>query len=86
MSIITARGGKAFVLVGSMILTLFVGCSGNQNEDEFLRSAPPGKPSEFPNESVSQRKERTRSKTKAEHAADAKNKGGASAKTNGPKP
>ncbi len=44
----------------SMMLTMLIGCSGNQNEQEFLRTAPPGKPSEFPNESVAQRKDRTR--------------------------
>jgi hypothetical protein len=57
-------------------LTLLVaGCgSGNPNETEFLNSAPPGTPPENPDETVSQRRERTRSKTKKE-MAEAKNKG-----------
>jgi hypothetical protein len=41
------------------------GCGGsNPNEREFLQNAPPGKPSEFPNESVAERKARTRGETK----------------------
>jgi hypothetical protein len=62
-------------------LTLSVaGCgSGNPNEKEFLDSAPPGKPSEFPDETVAQRKERTRSKTKKE-MAEAKGTGTAAKK------
>jgi hypothetical protein len=83
MSITSSWRAKAFVLGGIMALTLAVGCSGNQNEDEFLRSAPPGKPSEFPNETVSQRRERTRSKTKAEKAAESKTAAPAPAKTGG---
>jgi hypothetical protein len=57
-------------------LTLLVaGCgSGNQNEAEFLASAPPGKPPDNPNETVAQRKERTRSKTKKEMAELEKDK------------
>jgi hypothetical protein len=56
----SSRCAKAFLLAGSMVLTLFLGCSpGNQNEAEFLKSAPPGKPLEFPNESFAQRKART---------------------------
>jgi hypothetical protein len=60
-------------------LTLSVaGCgSSNPNETEFLNSAPPGKPSEFPNETFAQRKERTLrtpSKTKKE-MEEAKDKG-----------
>jgi hypothetical protein len=61
------------------VTLLVAGCgSGNQNEAEFLSSAPPGKPSEFPNETVAQRKERTRSKSKKELAPDVKTKGTAS--------
>ena len=59
MSRTRSRRTHVFLLSGSMVLTLCLGCSGNQNEDEFLRSAPPGKPSEFPNESFAQRKQRT---------------------------
>jgi hypothetical protein len=41
------------------------GCgNSNPNEREFLQNAPPGKPSEFPNESVAERKARTRGETK----------------------
>jgi hypothetical protein len=37
------------------------GCGGsNPNEREFLQTAPPGKPSEIPNESVADRKARTK--------------------------
>jgi hypothetical protein len=50
---------KSFLLAGGMGLALLSGCSGNVNEDEFLKSAPPGKPSEFPDESISQRRART---------------------------
>jgi hypothetical protein len=54
-----SRRAKVFLLSGGMVLTLIVGCSGNQNEDEFLRTAPPGTPSEFPNESFGDRRART---------------------------
>jgi hypothetical protein len=50
---------KSCILAGSTMLTLVVGCSSNPNEVEFAKSAPPGVPSEFPNESVAQRKSRT---------------------------
>lgn len=64
-------------------LTLgLAGCgSGNPNEAEF--PAPPGKPPDDPNETVSQRRSRTlRSpeKTKAEKAAQSKS-GAGTAKT-----
>jgi hypothetical protein len=54
-----SRCAKAFLLSGGMALTLIVGCSSNQNEDEFLKTAPPGTPSEFPNESFGERRART---------------------------
>jgi hypothetical protein len=46
------------------VLTLVAtapGCFQQDNNAEFLRNAPPGKPSEFPDETVSQRRARTRS-------------------------
>jgi hypothetical protein len=55
--------------------------SSNPNEAEFLNSAPPGKPPENPNETVSQRRSRTlRSpeKTKAEKAELSKSGAGKS--------
>ena len=63
-------------------LTLLVaGCgSGNPNETEFLNSAPPGKPPENPNETVSQRRARTLrtpEKAKAEKAEASKDNGSA---------
>ena len=56
-------GGKLLLVMAlGMNLALAVaGCGGNANEREFLDSAPPGEPSPFPNESVAQRKARTRS-------------------------
>jgi hypothetical protein len=66
MPITNSRAAKVVVLAGSMTLTLFVGCSGNQNEQEFLNSAPPGKASEFPDEGIAQRKARTLRPSKAE--------------------
>jgi hypothetical protein len=58
------------------------GCgSGNPNETEFLNSAPPGKPPENPDETVSQRRQRTLrtpEKVKAEKAEELKSKGSAS--------
>jgi hypothetical protein len=49
------------------------GCgSGNPNEREYSEHAPPGVPSEFPNESVAQRKARTRTESKQEKAAEAR--------------
>jgi len=64
-----------YLLTLSLGLTLCVpGCgSGNPNEREFLNNAPPGTPSEFPNESVAQRKARTRSLSKPEKEIEARN-------------
>jgi hypothetical protein len=72
MSITRSHSTKSFILAGSMMLTLVVGCSGNPNEDEFLRTAPKGVPSEFPNESVAQRKARTLGPSKIEKGAATK--------------
>jgi len=55
---------RKFLLAMALSMSLALGlpgCGGNANEREFLNSAPPGEPSPFPNESVAQRKARTRS-------------------------
>jgi hypothetical protein len=77
MSITRSRCAHTFILAGSMVLTVVVGCSGNPNEDEFRKSAPPGVPSEFPNESVALRKSRTLGPTKAVKGDGAKKSSGA---------
>jgi hypothetical protein len=59
MLVTRSRRAGACLIAGSIVLTLVVGCSGNQNEAEFLKSAPPGTPSEFPNESFGERRART---------------------------
>lgn len=51
-----------------------LGCGGNSNEAEFARTAPPGIPSENPNESVAERRSRTRRVTKQEEKIEARNK------------
>jgi hypothetical protein len=61
MNMPKTRGVRLGVMVLAINLTFSLsGCGGNPNEAEFFKSAPPGVPSEFPNESVAQRKERTR--------------------------
>jgi hypothetical protein len=77
MSIKRSHCAKTLVLAGGMMLTLVVGCSTNPNEDEFLKSAPPGAPSEFPNESVAQRKARTLGPSKPVKGGGAKKSTGA---------
>jgi hypothetical protein len=56
-----------------MVVASF-GCSGNSNEAEFGRTAPPGIPSEHPNESVADRRARTRIVSKQEQKIEARNK------------
>jgi hypothetical protein len=53
------------------------GCGGNSNEAEFARTAPPGVMSENPNESVAERRSRTRIVTKSEQKLEARNKAAA---------
>jgi hypothetical protein len=54
-----------------------LGCGGNSNEAEFARTAPPGIPSENPNETVAERRARTRIVTKQEQKLEARNKAAA---------
>ena len=56
------------------IAPIVAGCSGNPNEDEFLKTAPPGLKSPFPNESYAERRERTRTRTTRELKEAAKTK------------
>ena len=55
-------------LVGPVLIAAGLGLSGcgnsNPNEREFLQNAPPGQPSEFPGESVAERKARTKGESK----------------------
>jgi hypothetical protein len=64
------------VLAGLLLAAGGLGLAGcgnsNPNEREFLQNAPPGKPSEFPNESVAQRKARTKGETKPAQKGAAK--------------
>jgi hypothetical protein len=61
-----------FLVVSPLFVGLVIGAplaitgcgSSNTNEQEFLNSAPPGKPPENPNESFSERRSRTQAKTK----------------------
>ena len=56
---VSQNGRRAVVLAGLLGLALTgVGCGVDDNEREFLQSAPPGKASEFPDEKVSERRER----------------------------
>ncbi len=65
-----------FLLIcGAGLMPGLSGCgSGNPNEREYSEHAPPGLPSENPNESVAQRKARTRTASKQELKAEARNK------------
>ncbi|MGP0067412.1 MAG: hypothetical protein ACLQGP_27930 [Isosphaeraceae bacterium] len=75
MSILKSPRAKILLLLASLILpSNLVGCgSGNTNEKEFLSSAPPGKPPENPDETVSERRARTRLVSKKVADAEAKN-------------
>jgi hypothetical protein len=76
---------KALLCMATLGLPLVAGCSGNPNEDEFLKTAPPGLKSEFPNESYAERRERTRTKTSRELQAEAKKKGAEAQNATSPK-
>lgn len=82
MSISRSSRAKTLVVLGSLILAGNVaGCnSSNPNEQEFLRSAPPGKPTENPDESYSQRRSRTRLVGKKLAAIEARNEAAAKKK------
>ncbi len=62
------------------------GCgSGNPNEREFLATAPPGKPSDDPEDSkVSHRRERTRNVAPQVAKIEARNQGATAKKTKAP--
>jgi len=64
MSVLKSRWLGGYLIFLSCALPMAAGGCGssNPNEKEFLESAPPGKPSEFPNESFSERRQRTKSK------------------------
>ena len=50
---------RAVIFASLMSLALVgAGCGVDSNEKEFLQSAPPGTPSEFPDEKVSERRQR----------------------------
>ena len=57
-----SRKFRRNVLLTSLlgICLLGTGCGADDNEKEFLNSAPPGKASEFPDEKVSERRQRTK--------------------------
>ena len=75
MSSLRSTRARALLLVGGLILPWGgSGCGfGNPNEREFLQSAPPGQPSENPNESYSDRRARTRNVSKQLAKIEAKN-------------
>lgn len=75
MSISRSPRARALLLVTGLILPWGAeGCnSGNPNEQEFLRSAPPGKPPENPDESYAERRSRTRNVSKQLAKIEAKN-------------
>jgi hypothetical protein len=63
---------KATIAFLSIFLAVQSGCSTNQNEAEFLKSAPPGKPPENPNEGVAERRSRTLRPSKPDTGKGAK--------------
>ena len=70
MSTLRSQCARAVLLLGGMIQTTVAsGCGGNSNEKEFLSSAPPGVQTGDPNESYSQRRERTKNAAKKSDAA-----------------
>ena len=76
MSILRSQRARAVPLLGGMILAAVAsGCGGNSNEKEFLDSAPPGVQTGDPNESYSQRRERTKTAPKKSDAAEKKGAG-----------
>ena len=71
MSILRSRQVIALSILGGLILAASAsGCGGNTNEKEFLNSAPPGKQTGDPNESYSQRRERTKNASKKSDAVN----------------
>ena len=75
MTILRSPRARVLLLVVGLILPWGLGgCgSGNPNEQEFQRSAPPGKPLENPNESYAERRERTRNVSKQLAKIEAQN-------------
>jgi hypothetical protein len=62
---------KSLVVCGLLGMTgALEGCDSNSNQTEFLKSAPPGTPTDHPGESFSERRSRLQSKK----PADAKGK------------
>jgi hypothetical protein len=65
MSILRSRPATSLLILGGLIQAASApGCGGNSNEKEFLNTAPPGKQTGDPNESYSQRRERTKNASK----------------------
>jgi len=63
----------ALACLGLFCVTLASpGCGGNDNESEFLRTAPPGVPADP--EKVADRRSRTRNQSKLEKKNEEKNK------------
>ncbi len=64
-------------LISGFTLAALAGLFGcepaNQNEKEFLSTAPPGKPPENPDEKVSERRARTHTVSKQEAKINARN-------------
>ena len=80
----STRAGFLRLIAGMTLATNLVGCgSGNPNEREFFEHAPPGLPTDHPNETYAERRERTRTRTKQELAAEAKNKAAEAKKADG---
>ena len=70
-----SRGAGLLPLIFSLGLVLSLsGCgSGNPNESEYAQHAPPGKPSDDPeDQKVSHRRERTRNVSKAVQKVEAR--------------
>ena len=55
-----SRNRRRAVILASLfgLALMGTGCGADSNEREFLQSAPPGKASEFPDEKVSERRQR----------------------------
>lgn len=65
MTKLTSRLATALLVLSGVVLSTVVpGCFQEDNDREFRRTTKPGIPSEFPDESVAQRKERLRTKTR----------------------
>jgi hypothetical protein len=78
MRIPKTRDGRSLATALMIALAAVLpGCFPEDNNAEFLKSAPPGNPSPFPNESFAERRARTRNMSPLEKKIEARQKAAA---------